>query len=44
MQKPFKAPEWVATREANKIYQDGNVVGEVTGPVQEEGSIIRFAP
>ena len=43
MQKPFKAPEWVATREPNKLYQDGTVVGEVTGPVQEEGSIIRFA-
>jgi len=43
MQKPFKAPEWVATREPNKIYQNGNVVGEVTGPVQEQDSIIRFA-
>ena len=40
--KPFKAPEWVATREPNKIYQNGNVVGEVIGPVQEQDSIIRF--
>lgn len=43
IQKPFKAPEWVATREPNKIYQNGKVVGEVTGPVKEEGSSIRFA-
>ena len=43
MQKPFKAPEWVATREPNKIYQHGNAVGEVTGPVQEQDSIVRFA-
>jgi hypothetical protein len=42
MRKPFKAPEWVATRESNKIYQNGNVVGEVIGPVQEQDSIIRF--
>ena len=42
MRKPFKAPEWVATREPNKIYQNGNVVGEVIGPVQEQDSIIRF--
>ena len=31
IRKPFKAPEWVATREPNKIYQNGNVVGEVIG-------------
>ena len=43
MQKPFKAPEWVATREPNRIYQNGNVVGEVAGAVEEKGSIIRFA-
>ncbi len=43
IQKPFKAPEWVATRDPNKIYQGGNVVGEVTGPVQEQGVAIRFA-
>ena len=42
IQRPFKAPEWVATREPNKIYENGNVVGEVTGPVKEEGSTIRF--
>jgi hypothetical protein len=43
MQKPFKAPEWVATREPNRIYQNGNVVAEVTGAVEENGSIMRFA-
>jgi hypothetical protein len=44
MRKPFKAPEWVATREPNKIYQNGSVVGEVVGPVQEQdsNSIILF--
>jgi hypothetical protein len=44
MRKPFKAPEWVATREPNKFYQNGSVVGEVVGPVQEQdsNSIILF--
>lgn len=43
LRKPFKAPEWVATREKDKIYQDGVVVGEVTGPVKEEVAAIRFS-
>jgi hypothetical protein len=32
--------DWLATRDPNKLYQDGNPVAEVVGPVQMgEGSI-----
>ena len=43
IRKPFKAPDWVATREPDKIYQGGKVVGEVTGLVEEQGATVRFA-
>lgn len=41
--KAVAPPEWVATREPNRIYQGGVVVGEVTGSVEELGSQIRFS-
>jgi hypothetical protein len=33
----------VVTREANKIYQGGRVVGEVSGPVQLKAGAVHFA-
>ena len=36
-------PEWVAIREPNRIYQNGNAVGEVTGAVEEREGRVRFA-
>jgi hypothetical protein len=42
-EKAVAPPEWVATREANKIYQDGAAVGDVSGPVETKGSAILFA-
>lgn len=41
--KAVAPPEWVATREPNKIYQGGAAVGEVTGPVEQIGNQVRFA-
>ncbi|MBI2365949.1 MAG: hypothetical protein HYV01_13235, partial [Deltaproteobacteria bacterium] len=41
--KPFEAPGWVATRDPKKLYQDGSVVGDVTGEVREDANTIRFA-
>lgn len=33
----------MVTRDKNKIYQGGNAVGEVTGPVEQKSSQIHFA-
>ncbi len=43
LRKTVAPPEWVATRDPNKIYQDGKVVADVTGPVREEGQQVHFA-
>ena len=34
--------EVIATRDPNKIYQDGNIVGEITGAIETKGDIIIF--
>jgi hypothetical protein len=43
LHKTTAPPEWVATRESDKIYQDGKVVGDVLGAVEREGLTVRFA-
>ena len=43
IRKPFAPPDWVATREPNKLYQDGRVVAEVIGPIQEKDGVIYFS-
>jgi hypothetical protein len=40
--KPFEAPDWVATRDPTKIYQDGRVVGDVIGDASPDGRQFRF--
>jgi hypothetical protein len=42
-QKTMAPPEWVATREPNRIYQDNAAVGEVTGAVEHQGNQIKCA-
>jgi hypothetical protein len=34
---------WIETRDADKIYQNGNAVGDVNGQVQEEGNMVIFS-
>jgi hypothetical protein len=43
IQKAVAPPEWVATREPNKIYQSGKAVGDVSGPVERKDRQVRFA-
>ena len=43
IRKPFEAPTWVATRDPKKLYQDGSIVGDITGDVKQDGKKIRFA-
>jgi hypothetical protein len=33
-EKSVAPPEWLVTREPNKIYQNGAVVADVSGPVE----------
>ena len=35
-------PDIIATREAAKIYQDGKVVGDISGRITEEDAMITF--
>lgn len=42
-EKTLAPPDWVATREPNRIYQGSVAVGEVIGPVKSENNQIRFA-
>jgi hypothetical protein len=37
-----KTTEVIATRDPNKIYQDGKVVGDVTGQINERDNIVTF--
>ncbi|MBI5007221.1 MAG: hypothetical protein HZB95_08830 [Nitrosomonadales bacterium] len=41
--KVIAPPDWVATRDPMKIYQGGNVVGDVTGPVNQQGTTYSFS-
>lgn len=41
--KVVAPPDWVATRDPKKIYQDGNTVGDVTGPVDQQGTMMVFS-
>lgn len=41
--KAVEPPEWVATREASKIYQNGNPVGDITGSVEQTESQVHFS-
>ncbi len=36
-------PSWIATREENKIYQNGIAIGEITGKVTNNGKEIIFS-
>jgi hypothetical protein len=36
-------PDWIVTRDPNKIYQNGAVVGDVSGTVQRSANSVRFA-
>jgi len=40
--KTVQPPEWVATRDPNKIYQNSHVVGDVSGDVQDLGGRLVF--
>ncbi len=42
-QKAVAPPEWVATRDPNKIYQGGKIVGDVSGPVEPKDRQVSFA-
>ncbi len=35
-------PDWIATRDANKLYQDGSVVADVRGDVQRNDGQVMF--
>ena len=41
-EKVVAPPDWVTTREPNKIYQDGKAVGDVSGSVESKESTILF--
>lgn len=41
--KVVALPDWVATRDPMKIYQSGNVVGDVNGPVNQQGTTYVFS-
>ena len=42
-EKALTPPDWVATRDPNKIYQTGHAVGNVTGPVEKKPDQFHFA-
>jgi hypothetical protein len=42
LETPQKSMDWIATREPDKIYQDGKVVGDVSGPVEDTDLYIKF--
>lgn len=42
-ERALAPPDWVATRDPNKIYQGNAAVGDVTGDVKNEKNQIRFA-
>ncbi len=42
LETPQKSMDWVATREPDKIYQNGKVVGNVSGPVDDSDEYIKF--
>ncbi len=41
-EKVVSPPDWVATRDPKRIYQDGNPVGDVNGTVDHQGSTMVF--
>lgn len=41
--KVVAPPDWVAIRDPMKIYQSGNVVGDVNGPVNQQGTTYVFS-
>ena len=41
--KTAEPPEWIATRESSKIYQNGQPVGDITGPVEQTLNQIHFS-
>ena len=41
-EKALAPPDWVATRDPNKMYQGGKAVGDVTGPVQQKDGQVHF--
>ena len=41
-EKTLALPEWVATRDPNKLYQNGRAVGDVTGTVDQRDGQVRF--
>ncbi|MEW5982816.1 MAG: hypothetical protein AB1806_10660 [Acidobacteriota bacterium] len=42
-EKTLAPPDWVATRDPSKVYQDGNAVGDITGAVKPGADQIHFA-
>ena len=42
-EKTLAPPDWVATRDPAKIYQDGRAVGEVTSSVEQKSDQVHFA-
>lgn len=42
-EKTLAPPDWVATREPNKVYQSGRAVGDVAGPVNQWDDQLTFA-
>jgi hypothetical protein len=42
-EKAVEPPDWVATRDQTKIYQNGRHIGDVTGPVDQKSNQVHFA-
>ncbi len=40
--KTVQAPDWLATRDPSKLYQNGKVVGDVSGEVQDLADKVLF--
>jgi len=40
--KTVETPDWVATRDPKKIYQNGEAVGDVSGEVEDSGDQVIF--
>lgn len=41
-EKTLAPPDWVATRDPRKLYQNGRAVGDVIGPVEQREDHVRF--
>jgi hypothetical protein len=42
VEKVVGPPDWVVTRDSNKLYQGSTAIADVTGPVEHKGNRVRF--